>query len=96
MIDYEEMMKVKMRLVRKIYSVKKSEFLVSREFLDFFKENQPWLVPYALFKLFMEVNGSANYEKWGNRSSILVKEMEELAAPDTFHFDYIGTIFFNM
>ncbi|KAJ8905950.1 hypothetical protein NDN08_002451 [Rhodosorus marinus] len=93
-IDYEEVMAVKTRLLRKIYAVKKSEFLVSREFLDFFKENQSWLVPYALFKLFMEINGTADYERWGDRSSVRVKDMEVLAAPDTFHFDYIGMAYF--
>mmetsp|Transcript_22400 Transcript_22400/g.38672 ORF Transcript_22400/g.38672 Transcript_22400/m.38672 type:complete len:993 (+) Transcript_22400:178-3156(+) len=94
-IDYVSVMKVKMSIIRKMYAIQKSDFLKSREFLEFFKANQGWLVPYALFRMFMDLNGTANFDMWGTRSKITLKQLEDLASPDSFHFDYIGVVYYT-
>lgn len=94
-IHYERMMEVKNRYIRKMYSLHKAEALKSREFQDWFKENQAWLVPYALFRFLMDVNGSSNYDNWGARKVMTRAEMEEMAKPDSFHFDYIGLTYYT-
>uniref|UniRef100_A0A7S1T7F8 4-alpha-glucanotransferase n=2 Tax=Compsopogon caeruleus TaxID=31354 RepID=A0A7S1T7F8_9RHOD len=93
-IDYEGVMRVKMSIVKKMYALQKLEFFKTREFIEFFKENSSWLVPHALFRFFTDVNGTANFDQWGIHGKITPKEMEALAAPDTFHFDYIGVNYF--
>ncbi|KAA8497781.1 4-alpha-glucanotransferase DPE2 [Porphyridium purpureum] len=94
-IDYEKMMKAKTALISKMYALQKGEFLKLREFLDFFKSNQDWLVPYALFRMFTELNGSSKFDLWGARAHVTLAELEELASPDTFHFDYLGVAYYT-
>lgn len=94
-IDYMKVMNVKMRFIRKMYKRQKEEFLESKEFTSWFEENQNWLVPYALFRFFMEVNGSSNYDQWGARKSVTLADMRTLASPDTFHFEYLGVAYYT-
>ena len=62
-IDITEEMRVKMRFIREKFKLHRDEFLFSKEFTTWFANNQPWLVPYMLFRFFMTVNGSSKYEK---------------------------------
>lgn len=94
-IDYIRMMKVKMRFLKRFYAMEKADFLQSKEFVAWFKENQNWLVPYALFRFFMEVNGGPNFDEWGARKFMTTQEMQEMAAPDSFHFDYLGLVYYT-
>ena len=94
-IDYIKVMQVKNRFIRTMYKIHKDEFLVSKDFTSWFSANQDWLVPYAVFHFFMDVNGTSNYDRWGIRSSISKEEMEKLAAPDSFYFEYLGMIYYT-
>jgi 4-alpha-glucanotransferase len=94
-IDYERMMAVKGRFVRDMYSLHKVELFKSRAFEEWFGANQAWLVPYALFRFLMEVNGTSNYDSWGARKSMTLAEMEQLSSPGSFHFDYVGLAYYT-
>eukprot|EP00171_Calliarthron_tuberculosum_P014895 IDg14895t1 len=94
-IDYVEVMRVKNRLIRRMYMEHKEEFLKSAEFVEWFSEEQQWLVPYALLRFFMSVNGTCEFDKWGARSTMTPDEMERLASPDSFHFDYLGSVYYT-
>ncbi|CDF34252.1 Disproportionating Enzyme type 2 [Chondrus crispus] len=94
-IDYMKVMEVKTRFIRMMYKRYKEEFLESKEFLTWFEDNQGWLVPYALFRFFMEVNGSSNYDQWGARKSVSLADMEKLASPESFHFEYLGVAYYT-
>lgn len=93
-IQYRKMMAVKMKYLRIMYNMYKDEFLASREFAKWFEPNKHWLVPYAVFRFLMEVNGSANFDKWGARTTVTLDDLEALSAKDTFHFDYVGLAYF--
>lgn len=94
-IDYVRMMEVKNRYICKMYRLHKDEFLESKEFTSWFAANQDWLVSYALFHFFMQVNGSSNYDQWGARKHVTLADMNKLAAPDTFHFEYLGVAYYT-
>jgi 4-alpha-glucanotransferase len=94
-VDYERMMAVKMRYITKMYQTHKQEFFKSRDFQTWFESNKAWLVPYALFRFLMQVNGSSNFDNWGARKSMSLAAMEEMSAQDTFHFDYIGLAYYT-
>lgn len=94
-IDYLRMMDVKQRFIRRMYKMQKNEFLESKAFTQWFQKNQDWLVPYALFRFFMEVNGTSDYESWGARSSISIETMQKLASPHSFHFEYLGVVYYT-
>lgn len=93
-IDYERMMEVKMRYIRKMYTLHKVEILKSADFERWFADNQTWLVPYALYRFLMEVNGTSDFDLWGARKSMTLAEMQRMVAPDSFHFDYIGQAYY--
>lgn len=94
-VDVVDVMRVKSRFVRELYKANRDKFLHSPEFTQWFKENKGWLVPYALFRFFMTINGTAHYEYWGTRKKFDLKELEDLADPSSFHFDYIGVVYFT-
>lgn len=94
-IDYEEVMRVKMSFIRRMYAAQKDDFLRSAEFSEWFETQRQWLVPYALFRFFMQVNGTAEYDKWGARASLSAGEMETFSDPESFHFDYLGMVYFT-
>ena len=94
-VDYVKMMEVKKKYILVMFKLHKQEFLLSKEFQNWFEENQQWLVPYALFRFFMEVNGTSNYDRWGTRSKLTLKEMVNLAAPDSFHFEYLALTYYT-
>eukprot|EP00173_Palmaria_palmata_P004138 Plantae.Rhodophyta-Palmaria_palmata.ctg50.p1 GENE.Plantae.Rhodophyta-Palmaria_palmata.ctg50~~Plantae.Rhodophyta-Palmaria_palmata.ctg50.p1 ORF type:complete len:549 (-),score=127.63 Plantae.Rhodophyta-Palmaria_palmata.ctg50:492-2138(-) len=78
-----------------MYNLHKAEFLKCQAFKTWFAENEAWLLPYALFRFLMEVNGSSNYDNWGERKQMTWEEMQKLAADDSFHFDYIGLAYYT-
>ncbi|CAN8075716.1 unnamed protein product [Agarophyton chilense] len=93
-IDYMKMITAKNYFIKALYKLQREHFLKSDEFLEWFDNHQGWLVPYALFRFFMEINGSSNYDEWGARSNVSLQQMKELASPDTFHFEYLALTYY--
>eukprot|EP00178_Gracilaria_changii_P006427 TRINITY_DN210_c0_g1_i1.p1 TRINITY_DN210_c0_g1~~TRINITY_DN210_c0_g1_i1.p1 ORF type:complete len:1016 (+),score=278.41 TRINITY_DN210_c0_g1_i1:186-3050(+) len=93
-IDYMKMMSAKDYFIKSMYKLQRDRFLQSQPFLHWFEQHQRWLVPYALFRFFMEINGSCNYDEWGARAHISVQQMNELASPDSFHFEYLALTYY--
>ncbi|PXF41675.1 4-alpha-glucanotransferase DPE2 [Gracilariopsis chorda] len=94
-IDYVKVITAKLSFIKRMYTLQRDDFLKSRPFLDWFEQHQAWLVPYALFRFFMEINGSAKYDQWGARSSVTLEEMKKLASPHTFHFEYLALTYYT-
>ncbi|KAK4535421.1 hypothetical protein CDCA_CDCA05G1446 [Cyanidium caldarium] len=93
-IDYDAMIRVKMRLARRMYLHDKERFLRDPDFLKFFNDNQAWLVPYAAIRFLADVNGTADFTHWGRRQHVTMAELEELASPDSLHFDHVAMYYY--
>ena len=63
-VDYEEVIKLKMAALKDLYEVMEEECLESDEFKEFFKRNQHWLQPYAGFCYFRDKYGTSHFEEW--------------------------------
>ena len=63
-VDYEEVIKLKMAALKDLYEVMEEECLESDEFNEFFKRNQHWLQPYAGFCYFRDKYGTSHFEEW--------------------------------
>ncbi len=63
-VDYEEVIKLKMTALKDLYEVMEEECFSSDEYKAFFKRNQHWLQPYAGFCYFRDKYGSSHYEEW--------------------------------
>jgi len=63
-LDYERVVKAKMKYLRKLYEQLGARCMDSKSFRDFEKRNREWLMPYAVFSVLRDKYGTANFEEW--------------------------------
>ncbi|MBO5584111.1 MAG: 4-alpha-glucanotransferase [Prevotella sp.] len=68
-IDYERVNDAKVRYLRAIYEQEGKTTLASKEFKQFFKETEQWLVPYAQYCFLRDTNGTADFLEWEGHTS---------------------------
>ena len=77
-IDYEEMIRFKMAMLRELYDVMAKECFESGEYAEFFEENKHWLQPYAAFCYFRDKNGTTHFQQWKSNSVFDAEEVSKL------------------
>jgi 4-alpha-glucanotransferase len=65
-VPYEEMMSSKWEFIREIFKKYRNDFLQDEEFRTFFKANEDWLVPYAVFCVKRDENSTPDFSKWSD------------------------------
>lgn len=63
-VDYERVVKAKVKYLRKLYEQLGARCMDSKSFRDFEKRNRDWLMPYAVFSVLRDKYGTANFEEW--------------------------------
>ena len=63
-LNYEASYRLKQRFLREIYALCGEKILASGSFIRFYKQNQEWLLPYAVFCTLRDKH-SAEKQKWG-------------------------------
>lgn len=63
-LDYERVIKAKMKYLRKLYEQLGARCMDSKSFRDFEKQNRAWLMPYAVFSVLRDKYKTANFEEW--------------------------------
>ena len=63
-VDYEQVVKLKLKYAKDIFKLVKKDFLQQKEFKKYLKENQHWLKPYALFCYCRDKYGTADFKQW--------------------------------
>ena len=63
-MDYERVIKAKMKYLRRLYEQLGSRCMDSKSYRDFEKRNREWLMPYAVFSVLRDKYGTANFEEW--------------------------------
>ncbi|MBR6078325.1 MAG: 4-alpha-glucanotransferase, partial [Paludibacteraceae bacterium] len=63
-VDYEAVNKVKRGFLHEIYDQEGDAVIESSEFLDFFRGNAYWLVPYAAYSYLRDKYGTADFRLW--------------------------------
>ena len=64
-VDYEEVMKTKLRLSRAVFDKHHKKITASEGFRGFLADHREWLVPYAVFCLKRDETGTADFARWG-------------------------------
>lgn len=77
-VDYEEVMRFKMALLKELYEESGKENLESEEYQFFFDTNKHWLIPYAAFCYFRDKYGTSHYDSWKTHSVYDAAEIEKL------------------
>ena len=93
-LDYDQVIKFKLSTLKELFLVQKQEFLKGEAFLDFFKKNQHWLVPYAAFCYLRDRNGTSNFNEWKLYSRYDKEAIEKYVSPKAKHYDNIALQYF--
>lgn len=89
-VNYEEVLKLKLLAAKELFMLEKDEFLKDEEFQKFFSENRHWLVPYAAFCYLRDRNGSADFTTWKVYSNYDKAAIEKYVSPKSKHYSEIA------
>lgn len=93
-VDYEQVMKLKLTVLKELYKVMGDETLALEGFKDFFEKNKHWLLPYAAFCFLRDKYGTASFHKWNSHCEYNRKEIEKLCAPQSAAYSDIAFHYF--
>jgi 4-alpha-glucanotransferase len=92
-VDYEQVMKFKVQMLRELYDLQKQECFESEDYHAFYEQNKHWLLPYAAFCYFRDKYGTAQFEQWKTDAVYDSHSVEKLCSPksrmyndNAFHF----------
>jgi 4-alpha-glucanotransferase len=93
-VDYEAVMSVKLKFVRKIFPKQKEKTFSQAEYREFFQQNQHWLAPYAAFCALRDKFGTADFNSWPAHRVYRAKEIGALIEKDSAVQDEIELNYF--
>ncbi|MDP8263225.1 MAG: 4-alpha-glucanotransferase [Candidatus Ancaeobacter aquaticus] len=93
-VHYEEVISLKLRYAREIFIKEKNKCLQSAGFKKFYRENSYWLEPYAAFCYLRDLQGTSDYNTWGDHSRINEKQVTALNAPRFKEYDKVAFYYF--
>ena len=77
-VDYEAVTKLKWRLIKQVYPLQKEETFASSDYKSFYNNNKHWLVPYAAFCYYRDVNNTSDFNNWSSNKTYNAAEAEAL------------------
>jgi 4-alpha-glucanotransferase len=89
-VDYEEVIKLKLSMLKELYEVMDKECFESEDYKKFFEENKHWLQPYAAFCFFRDKYGTSNFEDWRANGVYNKDEIDKLCSSKSSSFKDIG------
>jgi 4-alpha-glucanotransferase len=93
-LDYEEVMRRKMALVRTLYQSQKDQTFKSSDYKRFFTANQHWLIPYAVFCYFRDKYRTPDFSRWESHQRCDACELMTLASEGSPAWEDLGLSFF--
>ena len=79
-IDYEKMTAAKAELLRKVYAKSGQAVMQTPAYHDFFAANAEWLMPYAVFSVLRDLNGTCDFSAWGEYAVYNARKADAFAA----------------
>lgn len=77
-VDYEQVMKLKLSVLLELYNVMGEDCLSSEDYAKFFSTNAHWLRPYAAFCYFRDKYGTTHVDEWKTNSVYNKEEIDKL------------------
>ncbi|HLH55743.1 MAG TPA: 4-alpha-glucanotransferase [Verrucomicrobiae bacterium] len=93
-LDYETVMNRKLQLLRELYQSQRDQVFKQSDYLRFFKSNEHWLVPYAVFCHLRDQNGTADFRRWKNHSVYNSEAVAALAGESSPAWEDVAFHFF--
>jgi 4-alpha-glucanotransferase len=93
-INYDEVIALKLKLLRQIFQSQKTKFLASVEFKAFLEENAFWLKPYAAFSALRDTYKTSDFTKWEKYACGTPDAINELTSENSSSYDSIAFYYF--
>jgi len=93
-VDYESVLTYKTNYCREYFEQERSEIETDPAFLEFIRQNESWLVPYAAYCYLRDRYGSSDFEKWGDYAIYQKKEIQVLCQKGNEAWPEISFSFF--
>jgi 4-alpha-glucanotransferase len=93
-VDYEEVIKFKLGVLKELYEVLGTNSLESNDYKEFFSRNEHWLEPYAAFCFFRDRNGHSFSNEWKTNGDYDPAEIKKLCSPKSTSFKEIAFYYF--
>ncbi|MEP6683902.1 MAG: 4-alpha-glucanotransferase [Parafilimonas sp.] len=77
-VDYEAVNNLKWKLIKQLYASQKKETFSSAAYTSFYKKNEHWLVPYAAFCYYRDLNKTADFYNWSSNKTYNAEEAAAL------------------
>ncbi len=94
LVPFLEVVNFKLEYAKEAYLYQKKEFFADEEFVQFFKKNEFWLVPYAAYCVLRDRFGSNDYREWKEFSTFDISKIDEFTAENQPHFDEVGVNYY--
>lgn len=88
-VNYEEVMKLKLAILRELFELKKDTLQAEDSYTEFFERNRYWLVPYAAFCHLRDKNGTSDFSQWKSHTTYSRLTVEKYVSPRSKYFDEI-------
>ncbi|MEP6595232.1 MAG: 4-alpha-glucanotransferase, partial [Ginsengibacter sp.] len=92
--DYEEVMKLKISVLKELFLLQKDALKDNAGYFDFFDINRHWLVPYAAFCFLKDKYQTADFTKWKTYKIYNEAAIQKLASPGEKFYDEIAFHYF--
>lgn len=93
-LAYEEVLQLKMEVLREIFEKCGNNLLKSPEFIEFYKKHHYWLMPYAAFCYLRDKHGSADAAGWGTFGVYNEDEIRKLTSGESEAYSQIAFVYF--
>lgn len=92
--DYQNVLNEKWKYFKIIFEQESEQVFQSESYQTFFKNNQEWLVPYAVFSYLRDKNGTPEFNKWAEHQTYNKEEIDALADPKSVVYQDISFFYF--
>ena len=93
-VNYEDMMKLKMSVLKELFENEGEGLKDNDDFHSFFSKNKHWLVPYAAFCYLRDQYGTSHFEQWPEHTVYNKKEIDKLTDSKSKHFKSIAFYYY--
>lgn len=93
-VDYEEVVRLKLAYARAIFSAVKQQFLKRADFKKYLRDNQHWLKPYALFCYCRDKYQTADFQQWTEHHTYSEQLLKKGTNARSTHYEEIAFQYF--
>lgn len=93
-VDYELVLKLKLKYLKLLFKEKKTAFLKSKAFTNYFNSNKTWLVSYSVFSYLRDKNKTSDFSKWGKYKNYSQTKIKQLLDENSESFAQIAFWYF--